>query len=214
MPLEPAETRPRSNFPESGVAFPRYNRRNNINGCHRIFWRNRSSTKRSHTCQHHAEITQSQTFAALIRTSTITHNLLTFNISEISSNSSEKLSLLPEKHLWTFLLHSSYSSSRMQSHTVGRSPQPCFHTRKKVLALVKVHLQFCCHLIHLTPKSLFPRPKTQWSPQKKRTISYLSVSARIRVIDPFSQMKREYNTILDDADSANRNNFVASQSFT
>ena len=28
------------------------------------------------------------------------------------------------------------------------------------------------------------------------------------MIDPFSQMKREYNTILDDADSANRNNFV------
>ena len=35
-----------------------------------------------------------------------------------------------------------------------------------------------------------------------------------RVIDPFSQMKREYNTILDDANSANRNNFVPSQSFT
>ena len=43
---------------------------------------------------------------------------------------------------------------------------------------------------------------------------YLSVSARIRVIDPFSQMKREYNTILDDAESANRDNFVPSQSFT
>ena len=27
-------------------------------------------------------------------------------------------------------------------------------------------------------------------------------------MDPFSQMKREYNTILDDADSANRNNFA------
>ena len=48
---------------------------------------------------------------------------------------------------------------------------------------------------------------------EKRTISYLSVSAWIRVIDPFSQMKREYNTILDDADSANRINFVLSQSF-
>ena len=44
---------------------------------------------------------------------------------------------------------------------------------------------------------------------EKRTISYLSVSARIRVIDPFTQMKREYNNnkknnkynkILDDAD--------------
>ena len=49
---------------------------------------------------------------------------------------------------------------------------------------------------------------------EKRTISYLSVSARIRVIDPFSQMKREYIAILEDADSANRNNFVPAQSFT
>ena len=49
---------------------------------------------------------------------------------------------------------------------------------------------------------------------EKWTIPYLSVSARISVIDPFNQMKREYNTILDDADSANRNNFVPSQSFT
>ena len=54
------------------------------------------------TCQHHAEITQSHTFAALVRLSTTTHNLLTFNISEISSNLEG-----------TFLLHSSYSSSRM-----------------------------------------------------------------------------------------------------
>ena len=28
MPLEPAETRPRSNFPESRAAFPRYNQLN------------------------------------------------------------------------------------------------------------------------------------------------------------------------------------------
>ena len=48
----------------------------------------------------------------------------------------------------------------------------------------------------------------------KPAILYLSVSARIREMDPFSQMKREYNTILDDADSANRNNFVPPQSFT
>ena len=53
--------------------------------------------------QHHAEITQSHTFAALIRLSTTTPNLLTFNISEISSNNSEKLSLLANKHLWIFL---------------------------------------------------------------------------------------------------------------
>ena len=41
-----------------------------------------------------------------------------------------------------------------------------------------------------------------------RTYTRNQPSARIRVIDPFSQMKREYNTILDDADSANRINFV------
>ena len=94
MPSEPAETRPRSNFPESRVAFPRISwakhRRDNMNGWHRIFWRNRSST------------TQSHTFAALVRLSTITHNLLTFNISEISTNISEKLSPLANKHLWTY----------------------------------------------------------------------------------------------------------------
>ena len=49
---------------------------------------------------------------------------------------------------------------------------------------------------------------------EKRTISHLSVSARIRVIDPFSEMKGEYNTILDNADLVNRNNVVQSQSFT
>ena len=31
---------------------------------------------------------------------------------------------------------------------------------------------------------------------EKRTMSYLSVSARIRVIDPFGQVKREYLTII------------------
>ena len=74
---------------------------------------------RSHTCQHHAEITQSHTFAALIRLSTTTHNLLTLNISEIPSNNSEKLSLLVNKRLWTFLLHLFYSSYRMNSRSVG-----------------------------------------------------------------------------------------------
>ena len=32
------------------------------------------------------------------------------------------------------------------------------------------------------------------------------------MLDPLSQMKREYHSILDDADSANRVNFVPSQS--
>ena len=58
-------------------------------------------------CQHLAEITQLHTFAALIRLSTTTHNLPTSNASEISSNNLEKLSLLADKQLWTFLLYSS-----------------------------------------------------------------------------------------------------------
>ena len=41
---------------------------------------------------------KSHTFAALLRLSTTTHNLLTFNTSDISSNNSEKLSPLPDKH--------------------------------------------------------------------------------------------------------------------
>ena len=65
-------------------------------------------------------------------------------------------------------------------------------------------------------KSLFPEAKDLVVTLEKRTVSYLSVSARIRVIDPFSQIKREYNTTLNDADSANsnRDNFVPSQRFT
>ena len=120
MPLEPAETRPRSNFPESRVTFPRYNPAK-LNTDETIlmagteYFGETAVQPRDHipACQNHAEITQSHTFAALIRLSTTTHNLVTFNISEISSNNSEKLSLLPDKHLWTFLLHSSYSCSWM-----------------------------------------------------------------------------------------------------
>ena len=70
----------------------------------------------------------------------------------------------------------------------------------------------------LSPKSIYsqepvPEAKKLVVDLEKRTIPYLSVSARIWVIDRFNKVKREYNTILDDADSANRNNFVASQSF-
>ena len=119
----------------------------------------------SHTCQHHAEITPSHTFAALTRLSTTTHNLLTFNIGEISSNNSERRNVLANKHLWTFLSHSSYASSRMYSHALsGKHIKPVFTRKKKTwvkrLAWVKRHLQVCSHLIHLTPKNLFPGPKT------------------------------------------------------
>ena len=118
MPLEPAETRPRSNFPESTNAFSKV-RSAKLNNDVTILMPAQTISakphlnKTSHTCQHHAKITQSHTFAALIRLSTSTHNLLTFNISEISSNNSEKLNLLANKHLCTFLSHSSYASSRM-----------------------------------------------------------------------------------------------------
>ena len=58
---------------------------------------NQQTTYLTSAFEHHAKTTQSHTFAALIRLSTTTHNLLTFNTSEISSNNSEKLSLLAEQ---------------------------------------------------------------------------------------------------------------------
>ena len=130
---------------------------------------NHATTYLSSTCKHHTEITQSHTFAALIRLSPTTHNRLTSNTSEISSNNSEKRSLLADKHFWILLLHSSYSSSRVYSHTVGRpcSIDPVFKTRKKSWPRPKFTLNaaaVCSRLIHLTPRSLFPRPKTWWSP--------------------------------------------------
>ena len=70
------------------------------------------STSWNHTISH--------LFAELIRLSTTAHNLLTFNTRQISSNNSEKLSLLADKHRLTFLLHSPYSSSLMYGHMVGR----------------------------------------------------------------------------------------------
>ena len=43
---------------------------------------NHTTTYLSSAFQHHAEITQSHTFVALIRLSTTTHNLLTFNTAK------------------------------------------------------------------------------------------------------------------------------------
>ena len=102
MPLEPAETRPRSNFPKSRVAFQgtissAKHRRNVLMARTEYFDENEMQPRGNYT--------QSHTFAALIRLSTTMHDLLTFNTSEISSNNSEKLSLvLADKHLWAFLL--------------------------------------------------------------------------------------------------------------
>ena len=146
-------------------------------------------------------------FAALIRLSTTTHNLLAFNISEISSKNSEKLSLLANKHLWTFLLHSSYASSRMWSHAPGRD-----HI-SLVSPALKVHLQVCFYLIHLTPKSLFPKLSGHlWIVNNIVPFCLSPDHAHVSVHS--CQMKREYNTILDDADSTNRSKFILSQSFT
>ena len=61
------------------------------------------------------------------------HNLLTFNLSEMSSNNSEKLSLLAKKQLWTFLLHPSYLSSRMYCHTLVADHRNLVFTPEKGL---------------------------------------------------------------------------------
>ena len=57
----------------------------------------------------------------------------TFDTTEIFSNNSEKPGLLADKHLLTFLLHSSYSSSRMYGDTVGRPADTLFSHQKKCL---------------------------------------------------------------------------------
>ena len=86
MPLEPAETRSRSNCRESRVSSSKV-RSAKLNtdvtismpGTDYFGEIKPHLNNTSHTCQHHAEITQSRhTFAALIRLSTTTHNLLTF----------------------------------------------------------------------------------------------------------------------------------------
>ena len=141
-PLEPAETRLRFNFPESRVAFPRYNP---LIKTGETFLQRNSSSTRPNTYQHHSEITQSHTFAALIRLSTTTHNLLTFNTSQISSNDSEELSLLADTHLWTFLLHSSYSSSRIESH--GNRSGFCLIFQCHIVACHHSTAGFQCHAI-------------------------------------------------------------------
>ena len=79
------------------------------------------------------------------------------------------------------------------------------------------------HLLFMDDLKLYIAKKDQLGSltQAVRIFSqYIKMSFKIEKcavmekIDPFSHMKREYNTILDDADSANHNNFVPSQSFT
>ena len=121
MPLEPAQTRPRSNFPESRAAFSKV-RSAELNTDGTILmpgtdYFGETAVKQviniTYTQHQQESHNPAHDFAALIRLSTTSHNLLTFNISEISSNNSDNLSLLANKHLWTFLSHSSYPSFRM-----------------------------------------------------------------------------------------------------
>ena len=77
MPLELAETRPRSSFPESTNTFSKV-RAAKLDTDVKIlmpgtdYFDEKHSNKTSYTCQHHAEITQSHTFAALVQAYTAT----------------------------------------------------------------------------------------------------------------------------------------------
>ena len=73
------------------------------------------------------------------------------------------------------------------------------------MARVKVHLEFCSRPINLTPKSLFPK-----SGQYRTFLSQPGSGRLIRLAKGIENTIRYY-TILDDADSANRINFAASQ---
>ena len=135
---QPAETRPRSNFLESRVAFSKV-RSAKLNTDVTISmpstdYFGETALKQDITylltpCGNHT-ITH---FRSTDNATTTTHNLLTFNISEISQNSSEKLSLLANKHLWTFLSNSPYASSQMQSHALAGNTLELIFTRKKSL---------------------------------------------------------------------------------
>ena len=67
-----------------------------------------AAQSRDHLSGHHTEITQ-----GTLKTVDTTNNLFTFNTSEISSNTSEKLWPLADKHHYKFIFLSSYSRSRV-----------------------------------------------------------------------------------------------------
>ena len=75
MPLEPCETRPRSNFPELRVVFPGYDQLSyNINAWHRLFdLAVPQLNTRSHTCQHHAEINYATKYMTKMKLAKISH---------------------------------------------------------------------------------------------------------------------------------------------
>ena len=117
---------------------------------------NHATTYLISACHHYPEITQSCTFAALIRLSTTTHNLFTFPRNEISSN----WQINTSTHLsYIRLIQGPGCTVTLLAHQ--HKFCTVFTPKKKILARqVKLHLQFCSRPIDLTPRTLFLRPKT------------------------------------------------------
>ena len=98
-------------------------------------------------------LTQSHTFAALIRLSTILSRLTQAKYHRITRKNSA---------YWQINTTGLFTYTRLIQVPGCSATWTADQRRARFipeLAQVKVHLQFCSHLIHLTPKSLFPRPK-------------------------------------------------------
>ena len=133
---------------------------------------NHATTYLSSACQHHAEITQSRTFAALIRLSTTTHNLLMFNTSEISSN------IINIKNSAYWQIDTSWLLSYTRFIQVpGRTVTRLDPDQSSPTILLSSN--------SFDSWKLVPDDKALVVTLEKRAISYLSVSGRIRVIDPY-----------------------------
>ena len=160
MPLKPAETRPIPNFPEWESYFLNVQSAK-LNTDETFLWLAQSILAKpqlNHAITYLSIPFGNQTITHFRGTDKIiptTYHLLTFKTSEISSNNSEKLSLLADKHLWTFTYTCLIQVSGCKGTRTADEHRACFHTKQ-----ILVHLQFCSHLLHLTHKSLFPRPKT------------------------------------------------------
>ena len=131
---------------------------------------NHATTYLSSACQHHAEITQSRTFAALIRLSTTTHNLLMFNTSEISSN------IINIKNSAYWQIDTSWLLSYTRFIQVPGGTVTRLDPDQSSPTILLSSNSF-------DSWKLVPDDKALVVTLEKRAISYLSVSARIRVID-------------------------------
>ena len=125
-------------------------------GLHRIFWCN-SSTTRPHTWVLPVS-TMQKSHSHTLTWHWYNHppNLTQVKYHQITRKNSACWQMNTSR-LFSYARH--YLSSQMRSHTVG-IPAYTLFSHQKVLAGVKVHQQFCSHLIVLTPRSLFLRPKT------------------------------------------------------